>query len=167
MKFNSVKEYFYRLNSIGYQCMMLPLILFILFFGQSAFAVLPLLLTNNTWFDSVFWAVVGLTVISLTTVQFIHFRQANAIGRKVGLGLKLEEYADLAIKKMKWISVMTSLVALSLFLTGDIRLAITFVVILLYFFTQWPSPKTVARQLHLRGDEQKMVVTRGEAFKGL
>ena len=34
MKFNSVKEYFYKLNSLGYQLMMIPLILLIIYYSQ-------------------------------------------------------------------------------------------------------------------------------------
>jgi len=37
--------------------------------------------------------------------------------------------------------------------------------ILVWLYVQWPSPKRVSKDLELRGDEEKMVLTKGEAFK--
>ena len=47
MKFNSVKEYFYKLNSRGYQLMMVPLIFFILYNAQWIVKLPELILINR------------------------------------------------------------------------------------------------------------------------
>lgn len=165
MKFNSIKEYFYKLTNGGYQRMMLPLILFTLYFGQSSFMLFQPFLSNETLIDPIFYGIVVVTILCLTTVQVVYHFKFKSYAEMIGLGLKLENYGAAALHKMNWISIAALLQPLGLFVTADNRLAINFVVVVAWFFLQWPSPKTVARQLRLKGDERTMVVTRGEAFK--
>lgn len=164
MKFNSIKEYFYRLTNGGYQRMMLPLILFTLYFGQSSFMLFQPFLSNEMWIDPIFYGVAIATLLCLTTVQVVYYFKFKSIAKMIGLGLKLENYGDHALHKMNWISFVALLQPVGLFAIADNRLAIIFALVFVWFFLQWPSPKTVARQLQLKGDERKMVVTRGEAF---
>lgn len=165
MKFNSIKEYFYRLTNSGYQRMMLPLILFTVYFGQSGFMLLEPFLSNEILVNTVLYGVVAFTIVSLTTVQIVFYYKCKSIAKEIGLGLKLEHYGDEALKKMNWIAATAAVVPITLFVTGDTRLAIIFAVVFVWFFLQWPTPKTVARQLRLKSDERKMVISRGEAFK--
>ena len=165
MKFNSVKEYFYKLNSAGYQRLMLPLIVFILYFGQSAFALFQPFLTNEIFVEMFFYGCLVIALVILTTVQLLAYQKIKAIRKKIGLGIKLEEYANAVLKRMNGMSFVSTVLPMALFVSADNRLAIIFAVIFLIFFVQWPSPKRVARQLRLKGDERMMVVSRGDAFK--
>jgi hypothetical protein len=165
MKFNSIKEFFYRLTNSGYQRMMLPLILFTLYYGQSGFMLLEPFLSNEVFMDTILYGVAAITFVSLTTVQIAFHYKYTSIAKEIGLGLKLEQYGDQALKKMNWIAATAAVVPVVLFVTGDTRLAIIFAVVFVWFFLQWPTPKTVARQLRLKSDERKMVISRGEAFK--
>lgn len=167
MKFNSVKEFFYKLTNSGYQTMMLPLIFFTIYFGQNGFGLLKPFLSNETLVNAVFYLIAASSMFSLTTVQVIFFKRYFLISNLVGLGLKLENYGDEAIRKMRWIATTATLAPLGLFATGDNRLVFVFAGVFVWFFLQWPSPVRVATQLRLRGDERKMVVTRGEAFRSL
>lgn len=165
MKFNSVKDFFYRLNNTGYQLMMIPLILFIYFYAQSYFFI------GQPWIegeDIITYIMVGLGVIALvilTTVQIQTERKARTVATLIGLGIKLEKVGSLLLKKMVWQFVVATLMPLGLVATGNQIFNIFFGLTLAWYFVQWPTPEKVSKLLHLRGDEKEMVLSRGEAFK--
>ncbi len=165
MKFNSVKEYFYKLNTTGYQLMMLPLIPFILHYAQSIVKLPGLILFNEQISGTLFLPVCGLGLITLTTVQIMTKKKANVIAKEVGLGIKLEKLGTLLTLKMVALSIMVLLMPLALLFSGNEYFNISFGVFVLWFFFQWPTPGRVSRLLKLRGDEREMVITRGDAFK--
>jgi len=164
MKFNSVKEYFYKLNNTGYQLMMVPLILFIYFYTESYFYDSQPLIEPQ--FNSyLLHAVIAISVITLTTVHILTRNEAARIATEVGLGIKLERLGSLLINRMIWRAFITLLMPLGLLATGNQVYSILFGVTLAWFFLQWPTPKRVAELLKLRGDEREMVLSKGEAFK--
>jgi len=164
MKFNSVKDYFYKLNNTGYQLMMVPLILFIYFYTQSYFydsqPLIPL--RFNTY---LLYALIGVSIITLTIVHLQTRKKAARIASEIGLGIKLEKLGSLLISRMIWKAVITVLMPLGLLATGNQVFSVLFAVTLAWFFLQWPTPGRVAALLKLRGDEREMVLSKGEAFK--
>ena len=164
MRFNSVKEYFYKLNNTGYQLMMVPLILFIYFYSQSYFYdSQPLIEPRfNTY---LLYALLGISLITLTIVHMRTRNKATRIATEVGLGIKLEKLGSVLITRMIWKAVITVLMPLGLLATGNQVFSILFGVTLAWFFLQWPTPSRVAKLLKLRGDEREMVLSKGEAFK--
>lgn len=164
MKFNSVKEYFYKLNNTGYQLLMVPLILFIYFYSQSYFYDSQPLIEPR--FNAyLLYVLIGLSVTTLTTVHIRTRIKATRIAAEVGLGIKLEKLGSLLIGRMIWKAVITVLMPLGLLATGNQAFSILFGVTLVWFFLQWPTPSRVAALLKLRGDEREMVLSKGEAFK--
>jgi len=164
MKFNSVKEYFYKLNNTGYQLMMVPLILFIYFYSQSYFYDSQPLIEPR--FNSyLLYALIGISVITLTTVHIQTRKSATRIASEVGLGIKLEKLGSVLITRMIWKAVITVFMPLGLLATGNQVFSILFGVTIAWFFLQWPTPGRVAALLKLRGDEREMVLSKGEAFK--
>lgn len=164
MKFNSLKEYFYRLNSVGYQALMVPLIVFIFYYGQSFFYEPRFVVAdpNLQWFVMVGVFVAGLVI--LTLVQWVTIRKANQLSKLVGLGIKLDQLGDVLIKRMVWQSVVTLLMPLGQVVTGNILFTIGFGVGLIGYFLFWPTPARICRLLKLKGDERQLVISRGEAF---
>jgi hypothetical protein len=164
MKFNSVKEYFLKLNNTGYQLMMIPLILFIYFYSQSYFYVSqPLVKTQLGHY--LLLGLIGLSVIVLTIVQIQTSKMAMQIAKEVGLGIKLEKLGSVLITRMVWKAAITLLMPLGLVATGNQLFSILFGITLAWFFLQWPTPGRVSDLLKLRGDEREMVMSKGEAFK--
>jgi hypothetical protein len=164
MKFNSVKEYFLKLNNTGYQLMMIPLILFIYFYTQSYFYDSQPLIEPG-WGDNLLWVFIGLSIVVLTIVQIHTTKKANRIASEVGLGIKLEKLGSVLIVRMVWKAVITLLMPLGLVATGNQLFSVLFGITLAWFFLQWPTPGRVANLLKLRGDEREMVMSRGDAFK--
>jgi len=165
MKFNSVKEYFYKLNNTGYQLMMVPLILFIYFYSQSYFYQHNPILNQQSIIDYLFIAVAVLSLVILTTVQLIFAKQTRKVAGEIGLGIKLEKLGSLLKTRMIWLAFIALLMPLGLILSGDQVFSIFFVLALAWYFLHWPNPKQVAKLLKLKGDEKEMVLSRGEAFR--
>jgi hypothetical protein len=55
--------------------------------------------------------------------------------------------------------------AAGLYFTSHEFFGIYFGVIILWSVFIWPSPRRVCKDLKLKRDEEKMVMTKGEAFK--
>ncbi len=164
MKFNSVKEYFYKLNNTGYQLMMVPLILFIYFYSQSYFYQHSPILQQQL-IDYLFVALAGLSLITLTIVQLNFAKRTRVIAAEIGLGIKLEKLGSLIKTRMIWLAAVALLMPVGLILSGDQVFSIFFVLALAWYFLHWPTPKRVSELLKLKGDEKQMVLSRGEAFR--
>ncbi|MEQ1588021.1 MAG: hypothetical protein ABL895_19215 [Cyclobacteriaceae bacterium] len=164
MKFNSVKEYFLKLNNTGYQLMMVPLILFIYFYTQSYFYDSQPLIEPRLG-DYLILVFIGLSVVVLTIVQIQTSKKAIRIASEIGLGIKLEKLGSVLIVRMVWKAVITLLMPLGLVATGNQLFSVLFGITLAWFFLQWPTPGRVSDLLKLRGDEREMVMSRGDAFK--
>ncbi len=165
MKFNSMKEYFYKLNNTGYQLLMVPIILIILYYSQLLAHLTGLVVLDKAIERVLLMALSGLCLAVLVLAQLLAKRKANAIAKEVGLGIKLEKLGAVLIRKMVALALAIWLMPVALLLTGNGYFSMAFGVLLLWFFLQWPRPNRVCQLLKLRGDEKEMVITRGEAFK--
>ncbi len=165
MKFGSVREYFYKLNTVGLQLMMLPLILFIIFYSRPIIKLPELTLFTKEISVILLFVTGGVSIIALTAVQIITKRKANTIAKEVGLGIKLERLGRVLKNKMVTFSIMILLMPLMLIVTDEQYFSIAFGILALWYFLQWPTPGHVCRLLKLKGDEREMVITRGDAFK--
>lgn len=165
MKFNSVKEYFYRLNNTGYQLMMVPLILFIYHYG-SAFTF-----TSRAWINNAaltLYILIGIITLALITLTVVHFfvrAKAEEISKRTGLGLKLELLGSVLMRRMIVQGLIIMMMPVGLVLTHHIGFTFAFIVLLAWFFVHWPTPTQVCNLLKLKGDEKEMVLSKGEAFK--
>jgi len=164
MKFNSVKEYFYRLNNTGYQLMMVPLIIFIYHYASVYTTSLALELTDVIVYYTLI-AINVLAAIALTTVHFYVRWQAQKLTKLTGLGLKLEKLGSVLMKRLIVLALIALCMPTALVLTHHNGFAISFGVTLLWYFVNWPTPGQVSKLLRLKGDEEKMVLSKGEAFK--
>lgn len=164
MKFNSVKEYFYRLNNTGYQLMMVPLIIFIYYYASIYTTSLRLELTEKVIYY-VLLATSVFTVIVLTTVHFYVRSAAEKLTKLVSLGLKLEKLGSVLVKRLVVLALVALCMPAGLVLTHHNGFAIGFVFTLVWYFINWPTPTQISNLLRLKGDEKEMVLSKGEAFK--
>jgi hypothetical protein len=165
MKFNSVKEYFYKLNNTGYQLMMVPLILFIYHYASVYAFAWPAFILDVLLVQYILIGVAALSLIALTAVHFFVQSQAAEISGKTGLGLKLELIGSVLLRQIFVLALITLVMPLGLVLTRHTGFALGFVATLAWYFLNWPTPTRVSNLLKLKGDEKEMVLSRGEAFK--
>lgn len=165
MKFGTVREYFSKLYTVGFQLMMIPLILVIVYYAQWIIELPVLVKFDEKTSRTLFIITNGLSFTVLIIVQIITKKKANGIAREVGLGIKLEKLGSVIMVKMTALSTLILLMPLMLLFTDENYFAIAFGVLSLWYFLQWPTPGRISRLLKLRGDEKTMVITRGDAFK--
>ncbi len=165
MKFGTVQEYFSKLYTMGFQLMMLPLILFIAYYAQWIIKMPGLVKLDKEISNALLITLVCLSVIVISIVQMLTQKKAKQIAKEVGLGIKLEKMGSVLKTKMATLSTMTILMPLMLLFTDEKYFAMAFGVLLFWYFLQWPTPGRVSRLLKLKGDEKAMVLSRGDAFK--
>ncbi|MBN8577561.1 MAG: hypothetical protein J0L66_11505 [Cytophagales bacterium] len=164
MKFNSVKEYFFRLNNAGYQLAMVPLIVFIFHYSTLHTFSLKLELSELSMYY-LFMSSSMLLLIVLTVVHFYVQAAARKLVKAIGLGLKLERLGRVLLRRLVVLALVVFLMPVGLVFTHHTGFAIGFVVALLWYLVNWPTPAQVSNLLQLKGDEKEMVLSKGEAFK--
>jgi hypothetical protein len=165
MKFNSVKEYFYKLNNTGYQLMMVPLLAFIYHYASAYAFNTPVLITDTLLIHFILIGVIAVVLLTLTVVHFFVRTRAATISTQIGLGLKLEQLGSVLMKRLITLAVATLTMPVGLVLTHHTGFTMGFVILLAWFFLNWPTPTQVSNLLKLKGDEKEMVLSKGEAFK--
>lgn len=165
MKFGTVREYFSKLYTMGFQLMMLPIILFIVYYSQWIIKIPQPVKFDQETSNTLFIIMSCLSITVLVIIQLITKTKANRIAREVGLGIKLEKMGSVLSAKMVTLSILILVMPLLLLFTDENYFALAFGVLSLWYFLQWPTPGRIARLLKLRGDEKTMVITRGDAFK--
>jgi len=106
-----------------------------------------------------------LILITLTIVHLEVYKRLKHHSQVVGLGNKLDLYYLVVQTKMKTALGISLFLAAGLLFTGHEWFTIYFGGLIGWFLFQWPTPKTVSRQLKLKGDERTMVITKGDAFE--
>ena len=122
MKFNSMKEYFYKLNNTGYQLLMVPIILIILYYSQLLAHLTGLVVLDKAIERVLLMALSGLCLAVLVLAQLLAKRKANAIAKEVGLGIKLEKLGAVLIRKMVALALAIWLMPMALLLPATVIL---------------------------------------------
>jgi hypothetical protein len=165
MNFSSLKEYFYKLYNSGMKHMLVPILVFLGLYYIFLSGIISPFLVQEEVVIALLIAYPVVVVVALTIVHLGIQRRLKANSNLVGLGNKLDFFYELTRTKMKaalWISMF---IASGFLLTAHAWFSIYFSCVFLWFLFQWPSPRKASNQLKLRGDERKMVMTKGEAFR--
>jgi hypothetical protein len=164
MKFNSLKEYFYKLQIRGYQFMMLPLIVLIFAYLQTLTKFSFILFDEDTS-QLILVVFSGYILVALVILDFVIKGYVKRIIKLIGLGIKLEKIGTLISVKLFILAFHNLLAAICLLVTNNIYFALLFVLLLIWYFLQWTTPASVCKILQLKGDEREMIISRGDAFK--
>lgn len=165
MNYSSLREFFYKLYNICLLMMFVPI---------GTFLVIYYLLLTNQISPTIQSELVEriiliafpiLAIIDLTIVHLVVRRKFLLLNREISLGVRLEKYFSVAVIRLSAIVATSLFMAAGLFLTGSEWFAIFFLVLVIWLAFQWPTPQRVSKDLKLRGDEEQMVLTKGEAFK--
>jgi hypothetical protein len=165
MNFSSLREFFYKVYNICLIVMFIPIAVFL--------AAYYLLLTNKVSAivveeNMLNTILVTFPIIAIFILTIVHLQAGKRFSRLMpepSLGIRLEQYFPIAFLRIAGVVISSTLMALGLFLTGNEYFTIYFSVLLIWLFFIWPTPTRVSKDLKLKGDEQKMVLTKGEAFK--
>ena len=158
MKFNTLREYFYKLHNLLYMALLPPLLLFAYFYLEYQ----GTLLTTSTFSITVVLVASSFLLILLYGLYYTR-KRVLTIRKEPSLRVMLEAYAD--ILKVRFFSVGgASLVLLVGFLIiHDPLFVALFVVSLIVFSVFWPTSRRVANDLKLKGDARTMVIQKKES----
>ncbi|NOS90895.1 MAG: hypothetical protein HOP30_03135 [Cyclobacteriaceae bacterium] len=106
-----------------------------------------------------------LAIISLTIVHLVVASRFKALLPEPSLGIRLEKYFSVGFIRLAALASDSVLMAAGLALTGNSYFTLYFTALLLWLCFIWPTPGRVSKDLKLRGDEKKMVISKGEAFR--
>jgi hypothetical protein len=165
MNYSSIKEFFYKLYNICLVMIFVPVCAF-LFIYYLAFTgkISPTIQTDRVQYI-ILASFPLLAILDLTIVHLVTKKRFALLRKETSLGIRLEKYFSIASLRISAIVATSLFMAAGLYLTGNELFAVYFLLLLLWFYIQWPSPNKVSKDLKLRGDEEKMVLTKGEAFK--
>lgn len=155
MKFNSLQEYFYKVQAVLFLLILAPLLTFICLV-TGPLGAYDGLTEYHAKFALVLLGLLALLNYGVATYRFN--KKVTQISRKVGLSLKLDEYYHATLVRYS-MGVMSCLVlVIGFFLTQHIVFTLLFGLMLLLFLLAWPRPQKACNDLNLRGDEKEMVL---------
>ena len=74
-----------------------------------------------------------------------------------GLGERMDRYAQVSLVRFAVLVSGALLLMLALYLSGDYRLALAYVVYLLFFLNAWPTRSRLCAELKLKANEREVV----------
>ncbi|HTH55411.1 MAG TPA: hypothetical protein VL728_05155 [Cyclobacteriaceae bacterium] len=162
----TLKDYFYKLYNRSMLMMLLPIAEFLgIYYLILSGVLLPIV--YDEILIIILLILLPIVVLSmLTIVQLEVNKRLKKISEEQSLGRKLDLYFPLAKRKINSLVGVSFLLGVGFFFTTDERFSIYFGGIILWCAWQWPSPRKVARDLKLKGDEREMVISRGDSFPG-
>lgn len=159
------KEYFYKLYNRNMLMLLLPTAEFLVIYYLILSGILTKVVEEEWSVQILLIAIPIVVLVMLTIVQLGARKRCHKIANETSLGKKLDLYQPVATRKINSLAWLSFLLVIGFFITSDERFSIYFGVIILWSAWQWPTPRKVANDLKLKGDERKMVLTKGEAFK--
>lgn len=156
MNFLSVKEYFYKLNTIGFIVLLLPMSAFAFLYYHSLTTLPPMDDPNGVATNLI---AAGIIVIAdLTIVHLWWVFKMNRLRSLIEIARKMDGYFSITVAKMIVYCITSFIAAVGFFLTGSEWFSWLFLALEVALVLQWPSRKSFCRQLALRNDEKAMIM---------
>ena len=152
MKFLSIKEYFYKLNTIGFILLLPPLLALIFLYYW--FEYHPPLMTNSESKFVLLQIAIVASLLILTSVYWVGRIRMNRLRKLIELARKMDGYHALTLLKMAGYCACSLLMATGFLLTGDSWFTALSIIIAVWIAFQWPSRVRFCTQFDLRGGER-------------
>lgn len=156
MNFLSIKEYFYKLNTIGFILLLLPLVAFIWLYYHAIHS--QPLITEEPTILMILAAVGIFFLIDITVVRWLSKAKMKRLKSRIELAAKMDGYFWITFLKMAVYCSCSLLMAAGFFMTANSYFTGLFVIVMITLFFQWPTPNSFCRHLDLRGSERDMVI---------
>src|SRR4051812_21221616 len=156
MKFLSVKEYFYKLNTIGFIVLLLPLGAFAFLYYRSLSTWPPMADPNGVITNLIGAALI--IVADLTIVHLWWIFRMKRLQSLIEISRKMDGYFYMTVTKMIVYCFTCFVMAIGFFLTGSEWFSGLFVALEVALLFQWPSRGSFCSQFSLRSDEKAMIM---------
>ncbi len=156
MNFFSVKEFFYKLNTIGFILLLLPLGLFV-FLHYYTLDTSPAIVDADQ-LAVLFVVLCSVVIIVLTIVHWLRRERMRRLKTLNELAKKMDGYFVLFVVRNGAYAAGSLLMAIGYYLTHSVYFTGAFLVILLALVAQWPRPYVFCKDFELRGPERDLVL---------
>jgi hypothetical protein len=158
MQFSSIKEFFYKLQSISYIVLLLPLAVTIVWYVVPRAADLLILVEDQQLIELLRVAFPLFALAELTTVHLVIHSKLKKIIPMPGLGDRLDKYVPLSFIRIVSSMTVSLVMLIGLFITHDVWFMGYAATMILIIFLQRPTPQRVSRQLKLKGNERELII---------
>lgn len=163
MKFQSIKEYFYKLTTIGFILLLLPMVVFIFLYyylGNHE----PVITDQQTQI-LLLSALVIIFLISLTSVHWLYNARVRRLKKLIELARKMDGFFFLTFLKLSSYCACGLIASVGFYLTANSMFTGLFILIASAAIIQWPSPSSFCRRMDLRGPERDMVLNNRDLYQ--
>lgn len=158
MKYNSLREYFYKLNNRLFALTLIPLLVFVILYWQIQEGNLYSPFYFEETINKVLMIVLGAVIILDWMISFFYFdKRLKFIKRIQSLGVRLESYYSLTIFRFVIILSGSIASAICFSLTENQYFTIIGIANLIVLLLLWPRVSKVCSDLQLKGDERTLV----------
>lgn len=163
MNFLSVKEFFYKVNTIGFILLLLPVIVF-LYIHIDALKTFPIV-------DGAYETNLLLTLSSamvatiLTVVNLIWRARIKHMKSYAELSRKMEGYFVLFVLRNSSYAASLLLTAAGYYFTHNIFFSGVFLVVVVVLIAQWPGPARFCGAFELKGAERDLILHNQDLVK--
>jgi hypothetical protein len=156
MNFFSVKEYFYKVNTIGFILLLLPVIVF-LYIHVDALQSVPIVEGERQ--KNMLLIFVTIFIAAILTVVNLIWRARITAMRSLGeLSRKMEGYFVLFVIRNGAYAAGLLLMSVGYYVTHSIYFTGLYFVVLLLMIAQWPGPARFCMAFQLKGAERDLVL---------
>lgn len=156
MNFLSVKEFFYKVNTIGFILLLLPVIVF-LYLHVDAMKSFPIVADDERK-NGLLLLASGFVAAILTVVNLIWRARMRHLKTYAELSRKMEGYFVLFVLRNGAYAASLLMLAAGYYLTHSIYFSGVYLVILLLLIAQWPGPARFCLAFELKGAERDLVL---------
>jgi heme/copper-type cytochrome/quinol oxidase subunit 2 len=165
MNFNSLTEYFYKVYNLCLIMVIVPMVAFLTVYYLVVTGKIHPTIHSEKVLLIILISFPILMIIDLTVVHLVVRNRLVALAKEVSLGVRLEKYFGTVTPRFSAVVATGFFMAAGLYLTAHDFFTYYFLFLVGWLFFQWPTPRRVCKDLKLKGDEETMVMTKGEAFK--
>ncbi len=156
MNFFSVKEFFYKLNTIGFILLLLPLVLFVYLYFH-ALTTEPAIVDEDQQ-TVLFLVLCAVAAVALTIVHLLWRQRVRRLKTLNELAIKMDGFFVLVVMRNGAYAAGSLIMAMGFYLTEFVFFTGAFLILMLALITQWPTPGAFCKVFNLRGLERDMVL---------
>ncbi len=156
MIFFSIREFFYKLNTIGFILLLLPLIVFVYLYLHAIETDATIIQEGDH--SRLLVLFIFVLLIDLTIVHLLWILRIKKLKGLLELSKKMDGYFVLVLVRSVAYSLACLMMGLGFFLTESFYFTGLFILIILLLMIQWPTASRFSNQFDLRGSERDMVM---------
>lgn len=156
MRYNSISEYFSRLQNRTLIIFFSGILLFMILFYLMMTKVIDPVMSVDTEYI-VLYALIGIAFLDASMVTFLtRIMLAKSIS-KASLGDRMDDYVKITLIRSSVLLTGSLLLTLSVYLFNWEWLLMVFCVYLLFFLLHWPSRQRLCSDLKLKESERVVI----------